>query len=81
MGKSSFKCPQCGASVPVSKTVTIPAMDKDMCKGWPLDSIRYQCLRCSCGWSGDRPVFIGRIKPLPEFSGVGSDDAYLQLMS
>lgn len=60
MGKSSLRCPDCGANVPVCRTLVVQAHG-DTCKDSEIDYVRYQQLVCPvCGMRGDRPVFVGR---------------------
>lgn len=61
MGKTSERCPGCGAHVPVCRTFVVPARFGETCKDREIDCVRYQRLVCPvCGMSGDRSVFVGR---------------------
>lgn len=63
MGKTSERCPVCGAPAPTVKTISIPAMPDDAFKGWPLQLVRYQTVCCPvCGHSGERLCLIGRTR-------------------
>lgn len=60
MGKSAERCPRCGHPVPVCRSLTISARDKEEIKGAPLDKVRYQNLKCPyCGLIGQRPTYVG----------------------
>lgn len=63
MGKTSMRCPFCGAAVPVARTMVVPSGQVETCKGCPLDCVRYQHLVCPvCGAQGDRSIFVGRTR-------------------
>ena len=60
MGKTSLRCPVCGASVPVVRTMVVPSQHGERCKDIPIACVRYQHLVCKeCGTSGDRAIFVG----------------------
>lgn len=63
MGKTSLRCPFCGAAVPVARTMVVPAAQGQTCKDCLLDCIRYQHLVCPvCSTQGDRSIFVGRTR-------------------
>ena len=63
MSKISEICPRCGKAAPVAKTNAIPAMRDDNYKGWSLDLLRYQQLRCpACGCEGDRMILVSKVR-------------------